>query len=124
MELLQEPAKLNKKEAMILWFKDIGIEDVPLVGGKNAALGEMYVNLVKLGMNVPNGFALTAGAYRYFFEKSGLQEEIKKILTGLDTRNIRDLKQRGKAVRETILRAELPEDLRQEIGTAYTMLGE
>ena len=56
----------SKKKSFVLWFKELGIKDVPLVGGKNAALGEMYSHLVPLGVNIPNGFALTAFAYRFF----------------------------------------------------------
>ena len=67
----------------IKWFNEVGIADVPVVGGKNAALGEMYSNLVPLGVNVPDGFALTADAYRHFFKETGLDERIKTILADL-----------------------------------------
>ncbi len=112
----------ESKKEFIIWFKDLGIEDVPRVGGKNAALGEMYAHLVPLGVNVPNGFAVTADAYRYFLEKTGLKDEIKKILTGLNTKNIRDLQRRGKAVREAVRAVELPDDLRRVIADAYQEL--
>ncbi len=112
----------NKDKAYVLWFKDLVIADVPRVGGKNAALGEMYANLTPLGVKVPNGFALTASAYRFFFKESGLDEAIKKLLTGLDTKNLKDLQRRGKAVREAILAAELPGELRTEIAVAYKEL--
>src|SRR3989344_6652733 len=97
-----------KQIQFIKWFKDIRIEDVPLVGGKNAALGEMYAKLVPLGINVPNGFAITAAAYNHFLERAGLKHGIKQALRGLDTKSMKDLSARGKAVRELILRAELP----------------
>ena len=106
----------------IKWFSEVGIEDVPSVGGKNAALGEMYSNLVSLGINVPDGFALTADAYRYFFKNTGLDEEIKKILSDLDTKNIKNLQVRGKKVRETILKAILPQDLQNIIAKSYAEL--
>jgi pyruvate,water dikinase len=106
----------------IAWFKDLRIEDVPRVGGKNAALGEMYANLVPLGVNVPNGFAVTADAYRHFLSSVGLPEKIKAALEGLNTHDIKDLQRRGKAVRELILRAELPADLTKLIGDAYAEL--
>ncbi len=112
----------NKKTALILWFKDLGIEDVPYVGGKNAALGEMYANLKPLGINVPNGFAITASAYRYFIAQAGLDTKIPRVLKGLDTHNIKDLQKRGKTVRELIIKAELPEDLKREIVSAYEKL--
>jgi pyruvate, water dikinase len=115
-------AKGSKKNARILWFKDIGIEDVPLVGGKNAALGEMYANLVPRGVRVPNGFAITATAYRHFLEVTGLKGAIKKALAGLNTKNLRDLQKRGKAVRELVLAAKLPDDLEREITEAYIEL--
>lgn len=108
----------------VKWFSEVGIDDVSVVGGKNAALGEMYSNLVPLGVNVPNGFALTADAYRHFFKKTGLDEQIKQILSDLDTKNIRNLQVRGKKVREAILKASLPQDLQEAITEAYKKLGE
>ncbi len=112
----------KKNRQFIKWFKDIRIEDVPLVGGKNAALGEMCAKLVPLGINVPNGFAITAAAYDYFLEGAGLKREIKRALHGLDTKNLRDLASRGAAVRRLILRAELPADLGRAIAHAYAQL--
>jgi len=112
----------KKNEKLILWFKDVGIKDIPLVGGKNAALGEMYRSLTRSGVNVPNGFTVTAHAYRYFLEKSGIGEKIAEILKGLDTHNIPDLQKRGAEVRRVILNAELPEDLKKEIKKAYVKL--
>lgn len=112
-----------QKKPYIIFFKDLGIEDVPRVGGKNASLGEMFAKLKKQGVRVPDGFATTAEAYRYFLEAAGIKDEIKKILKGLDTRDVRDLAKRGRAVRETILRAKFPTDLETEIVTAYRQLG-
>lgn len=106
----------------ILWFKDLRIEDVPRVGGKNASLGEMYANLTSRGVRIPNGFAITADAYRHFFSSTGLDVRIKEILTGLDTRNIKDLQKRGKLVRETVLKAKLPTELEHLIEEAYREL--
>ncbi len=113
----------NRKRSLILWFKEIGIKDVALVGGKNAALGEMYRTLTRVGVNIPNGFAVTAQAYRYFMEKSGTGEKIEKTLKGLDTRDIKDLQKRGHAVRNLILKSEMPKDLVLEIRKAYIELG-
>lgn len=79
---------VSKDKKFIMWFDEIGIEDVPYVGGKNASLGEMYQNLRKKGVKIPYGFAVTAYAYRYVLEKSGLKSEIKNILKDLDTHNI------------------------------------
>ena len=112
----------EKKQNFIKWYNEVGIADVPSVGGKNAALGEMYSNLVPLGVNIPNGFALTADAYRHFFKNTGLDEEIKKILFDLNTKDIHNLQIRGKKVREIILKATLPQDLKDAVAKAYAEL--
>ena len=103
----------------ILWFGDLTIADVPRVGGKNAALGEMYANLVPLGVNIPDGFALTADAYRFFFEKTGLDKLVREILSDLDTHNLKNLQARGRKVREAILSSSLPPALNDAIARAY-----
>jgi len=108
----------------IRWFEEIGIEDVPLVGGKNASLGEMYRELTGQGVKVPNGFAVTADAYWYFLRQSGLDRRLRAILEGLDTRDMENLSQRGRQARDVILEANLPEDLQQAIVTAYEELSE
>ena len=113
---------MQKEKELILKFKDVGIEDVPLVGGKNAALGEMYSNLTSLGINIPDGFAVTATAYRFFMEKSGLAQKIEKILDGLDTGNIKDLQARGKKIRNEIVAASFPDELKNAITDAYVEL--
>ena len=104
----------EKKDKYVLWFKEISIEDTPLVGGKNAALGEMYGSLTKLGINVPNGFALTSKAYWHFLETADIKLEIEAILKDLDTNDLSDLQRRGAKIREIILEAELPENLKEE----------
>ncbi|MBU1178182.1 phosphoenolpyruvate synthase [Patescibacteria group bacterium] len=106
----------------ILWFREIGNKDVGLVGGKNASLGEMYNNLRRKGVQVPNGFAITAHAYRHFLESAGITKKIENILKGLDTTNLKQLAERGYRVRETILGAEIPKDLEEEISQAYHKL--
>ncbi|MFA4975080.1 MAG: phosphoenolpyruvate synthase [Candidatus Paceibacterota bacterium] len=113
----------EKKDVFVKWFNEVGIDDVPSVGGKNAALGEMYSNLVPLGVNVPDGFALTADAYRHFFKKTGLDEKIKEILSDLNTRDLRNLQVRAKKVREAILKAKLPQDLQDAVTKSYAELG-
>ena len=112
----------DKKDKYILWFKDLSIEDTPLVGGKNSALGEMYGSLTKLGINVPNGFALTSKAYWHFLETADIRIEIEAILKDLDHHDIKDLQMRGAKIREIILEAELPDNLKQEIKDAYKEL--
>jgi len=112
----------EKKDKYILWFKDISIEDTPLVGGKNAALGEMYGSLTKLGINIPNGFALTSKAYWHFLEDTGIRKKIEEVLSDLDVHDIKNLQKRGEKVREIILEAELPENLKDTIREAYQKL--
>ncbi|MCD6255570.1 MAG: phosphoenolpyruvate synthase [Deltaproteobacteria bacterium] len=108
--------------SLILWFDEVGIKDVPLVGGKNASLGEMFQKLKPIGVNVPDGFAITAEAYRYFIEEAKLLDKIKKILTGLDTHNIEELKRRGSKIRALIRGASLPKDLASSIIENYKKL--
>ena len=110
-----------KSKKFILWFNELSIEDVPIVGGKNASLGEMYMNLTKKGVKVPNGFAVTAYAYDYFIQKAGIKNELKKILSDLD-KSKKNLAEIGKKARETILRAEIPNELKNEITNSYKKL--
>ena len=110
-------------ENFVKWYSEVGIGDIGSVGGKNAALGEMYSNLVPLGVNIPDGFALTADAYRHFFKNTGLDEKIKGILSDLNTKDLRNLQVRGKKVREAILKETLPQDLKDIIATSYEDLG-
>jgi pyruvate,water dikinase len=113
---------LDKNKQFILWFNELGIEDVPFVGGKNASLGEMYRNLTKKGVRIPNGFAVTAYAYNYFVEKTGIKEEIRKILKDLNTKNMENLADRGKRVRDLIVNTEIPKEIQDEIRKAYKEL--
>lgn len=106
----------------IKFFNELTIQDVPMVGGKNASLGEMYQHLSGKGVRVPNGFATTSEAYNNLLERGGVKAEIEKILKGLDTKNVRDLMKRGEKVRQVILKANFPNDLRDEIFTAYDKL--
>ena len=113
---------MNKEKAFVLWFDQLGIEDVPLVGGKNASLGEMYRHLVPKGVRIPNGFAVTAYAYRYLLEKTGTTEKIKDILSDLDTSDLRNLQERGEKVRRLIRNLEFPPELVDAIAAAYQKL--
>ena len=108
-----------KENKFILRFDEIGIEDVPYVGGKNASLGEMYTNLVPKGVNIPNGFAITAYAYRYLLKETWTDKKIKEILSDLDTSDMDNLAQRGSRVRSLIKSLEFPEDLTKAIIEAY-----
>jgi pyruvate,water dikinase len=106
------------------FFEELGIEDIPQVGGKNASLGEMYHHLRPQGVNLPNGVATTADAYRYFLQQAGLSDRINEALQGLDVSNVHDLAKRGQAIRDMIVAAELPQDFQDEILVAYKELSE
>ncbi len=106
----------------VRWFADLTIADVALVGGKNASLGEMYRELTPQGIRIPNGFAVTADGYRHFIQQGQLARVLQKHLTGLDTNQLSDLSERGRQIREAILRTPLPTDLEQEIVQAYQQL--
>jgi len=104
------------------WFNEIGIGDVPLVGGKNASLGEMYQNLTAEGVRVPNGFAVTATAYEYVLTHNDAWQRLHAVLDGLDPDNVKDLQTRGEKARAIISDCELPNDLSTEILAAYEKL--
>ncbi|MCD6130468.1 MAG: phosphoenolpyruvate synthase [Deltaproteobacteria bacterium] len=108
----------------IKWFKEIGIEEVSLVGGKNASLGEMYRNLTPEGVKIPNGFAITAEAYRYVIESSGILQKMKDILADINKDDLKDFAHRGHAIRELIYSSPFPKDLSREIIDAYQILCE
>ncbi len=116
-------AEKNDK-AFILWFDDISIEDVPVVGGKNASLGEMYQKLTSKGVAVPHGFAVTAYAYRHLLKTAGVEDKIKDALKDLDTHDMKNLAKRGKKVREIIRTAKFPDDLRNAIIESYKKMEE
>ncbi|NQT11038.1 MAG: phosphoenolpyruvate synthase [Desulfobacteraceae bacterium] len=106
-------------DALILWFDNISIKDIPLVGGKNASLGEMYQKLTSKGVAVPHGFAITAYAYQYLLKSADIEDAIKDALAGLDTHDMKNLQERGKKARNIIRTAEFPDDLKQAIVEAY-----
>ena len=110
------------KKKYILWFKEIGIKDVPIVGGKNASLGEMYKNLSKKGVNIPNGFAISAQAYFYFLKKGKIKKTIEEILSKFNSKSIKSLQKTGKEIRKLILDTPLPKDLEKEIIKNYQKL--
>jgi len=113
---------MSTQPAFIKWFADITIADVPLVGGKNASLGEMVRELTSKGVKVPNGFAITAEAYRHFIREAHLDQQIRATLADLNTNDTTNLSQRGHAVRQAILSATLPLDLQEKIAGAYQQL--
>jgi len=114
--------KIRREEKNILWFNEISIEDVPLVGGKNASLGEMYSKLTSKGVNVPNGFALTSAAYWKFLRISNLDKKIKNEMKGLDVADVRALAVAGKKVRQLILDTAIPKAIAKEIIDNYKIL--
>jgi pyruvate,water dikinase len=103
----------------IHYFKNIIIDDIPLVGGKNASLGEMYRQLTSEGVKIPNGFAVSAQAYRYILDHNNSWRALHEALDGLDPDDMDDLAQRGKRARDIVYGAELPDDLQTEILAAY-----
>ncbi|MBV1892783.1 MAG: phosphoenolpyruvate synthase [Ilumatobacteraceae bacterium] len=107
---------------MVRFFSEIGLDQVPLVGGKNASLGEMYRELTVKGVRVPNGFAITAPAYRYAIEASGVGEQLHALLDPLDSSDVSDLQTRAAAARDIVYRAGLPESLQVEILSGYAKL--
>jgi len=104
------------------FFEEIGIDDVPLVGGKNASLGEMYRKLSATGVRVPNGFAITADAYRRVLEAARANGALHAILDGLNPADVSDLARRAKRAREIVYGAGLPDDLAGEILAGYRRL--
>ncbi|AKB48153.1 Phosphoenolpyruvate synthase [Methanosarcina sp. Kolksee] len=114
----------DNKSKYIRWFEETTIDDVPIVGGKNASLGEMYRELTSKGVKIPNGFSVTAEAYWYVLKAGGILEKLKSTIEGLDTSDISELSKRGKAARDLILGAGIPDELWEEIKTAYDRLCE
>ena len=106
----------------IRFFDEIGIDDIPLVGGKNASLGEMYQKLQTQGVKVPNGFAITAEAYRYILDSSNSGVILRELLDGLKPDDVGSLAYCGKKAREIVYSAGLPADLEDEISQAYQQL--
>lgn len=108
--------------ALIKHFSEIGIGDIPSVGGKNASLGEMYTGLSDKGIQVPEGFAVTADGYWLYLNENNLVESLNSILAGLDTNTFNNLAETGRLARETILNAAFPDSLKKEIIGAYQKL--
>jgi pyruvate,water dikinase len=106
----------------IRWFADLGLADLPLVGGKNASLGELYRALAPMGVRVPPGFAITADAYRHFLHEAHLDQQIPVRLRDLNTHDLTNLRQRGRQVRHAILAAPWPTVLADAIMEAYERL--
>lgn len=106
----------------VKWFKEIGIQDVELVGGKNASLGEMYQNLNAVGIRIPNGFAITAEAYRHILDANDAWEKLHEQLDTIDYGDVAQLQERGRICREIVLDCVLPDDLVVQIKDAFMQL--
>jgi len=103
----------------ILPFDQLGLHDVPVVGGKNASIGEMIRHLARLDVSVPHGFATTAQAYRDFLSQSDLQRRIAAALDGLDVGDVEKLAQVGAQIRGWILATPFSQKLQKEILAAW-----
>ena len=106
----------------VRFFEDFGIDDVPLVGGKNASLGEMFQKLSGQGVRVPHGFAITAAAYRHMLDEAGAWDRLHAELDDLDPADVAALARKAKRAREIVYGAGLPDDLAAEILDAYRAL--
>ncbi|MEM7279898.1 MAG: PEP/pyruvate-binding domain-containing protein, partial [Pseudomonadota bacterium] len=111
-------------EPYVIPLRELGIDDVEVVGGKNASLGEMIANLANLGVSVPGGFATTAAAYRDMMKHDGLDERIRKRLEGLDVDDIPALTQTGADIRGWIEAAPMPQRLQDEISAAWELMAD
>ncbi len=107
---------------LVLGFEEISQEDVSLVGGKTASIGEMTRALSAKGVKVPPGFAITTDAYRLFVERAGIAPRIEALLKGLDPADVPDLAQRGRTIRALFAGASLPQELEEAIRMAYRSL--
>ena len=109
----------TKDLSLVLWFEEVGIADIPVVGGKNASLGEMIQQLTPKRVNVPTGFATTAYAYRHFIKAAGLEEKLRELFADLDVDDVSNLQQRGKQARTLILNTPFTQELQNAIAEGY-----
>ena len=114
----------SKTHAFVLPLKDVGITDIPIVGGKNASLGEMLQQLSPKGISVPDGFATTAHAYRYFIQVAGLEAKLRHLFAELNVEDMLNLRQVGKQARSLILQTPFPHELQAAIAQGYQTLCE
>ncbi len=112
----------NKDLPLVLWYNQLGMNDVDRVGGKNASLGEMITNLSSLGVNVPNGFATTSEAFNQFLDQSGVNQRIYELLDKTDIEDVDELATAGKQIRQWIVETPFQPALEQAIREAYQQL--
>jgi pyruvate, water dikinase len=110
---------MESQPTYVRWFSELGVGDVAEVGGKNASLGELYRELTPLGVNVPNGFAVTASAYRDTLTAGGVWDKLRTLMDGLDKSDVADLAARARMARELVYSSPLPGTLRDQIVAAY-----
>jgi len=108
--------------SFIRFFDEISLDDVALVGGKGASLGELFQALVPLGVPVPGGYSITAPAYRKLIADGGLKDKIAELLSDLDPTDVAELARRGAAIRKMIAEAPVPAEIAAEIAAAYDKL--
>jgi pyruvate,water dikinase len=109
-------------QEFVVWYQDLGMHDVPRVGGKNASLGEMISNLANAGVQVPGGFATTAYAFNQFLEQSGLNERIYQLLDGLNVDDVNALAKAGAQIRQWVIDTPFQAEFEQAIQTSYQQL--
>ena len=108
----------------VLWYNQLGMNDVDRVGGKNASLGEMITNLAELGVSVPNGFATTAQAFNDFLEQSGINQRIYELLDSVDVDDVNQLAQAGNQIRRWVIDTPFTPQFEKDIRDAYLTLSE
>ena len=123
VECRPEGRPVAEASTFIRWFRDITADDLPLVGGKNASLGELYRELRSAGVRVPDGFAVTAAAYQAVIETGGLRDRIAELLRGIDGRDVGALSAAGTAIRALVETAPWPVGLEPAVRDAYAALG-
>ena len=109
-------------QEFVVWYQDLGMEDVPRVGGKNASLGEMISNLASVGVQVPGGFATTAEAFNQFLEQSGVNERIYQLLDGLDVDDVTALAKAGAQIRQWVIDTPFHAEFEQAIRSSFDEL--
>ena len=107
------------KKGNIFWFKDLSSKDVPMVGGKNASLGEMHQHLTIKGVNLPDGFVLTADGYWHYLEANKIDGKLKELFGKFEPSNLANLKKTGETARRLIMEGRMPNDLEEGIIQNY-----
>ncbi|MEQ8507865.1 MAG: phosphoenolpyruvate synthase [Rhodospirillaceae bacterium] len=114
----------NRRRPFVCQFSEIGLDDIALVGGKNASLGELTRELSKSDLKVPPGFVVTSAAYEHFIEAAGIGPEIRNLLADVADNDLKKLSDQGAAIRKLVLETAMPSDLVEIIQQAYVTLVE